>query len=125
MADLSEALDKLKQMMATDEGQSKIQNVLSGLNSGGVDTSNLGNMLGNFANQNSDSSEPSGGLDMDTMLKMQKMMSMMNSGGGNSNRHATMLNSLKPYLSDGRKGKLDMVSKLMGLAKFAPLMKEL
>ena len=45
------------------------------------------------------------------------------SGGGS--RHATMLHALKPYLSSERRGKLDMASKLMNLAQFAPMFKDM
>jgi len=52
------------------------------------------------------------------------------SAGGNSNpsggsRHTAMLHALKPYLSVERRGKLDMASKLMSLAQFAPLFKDM
>ena len=52
------------------------------------------------------------------------------SGGGSSNpsggsRHTAMLHALKPYLSVERRGKLDMASKLMSLAQFAPLFKDM
>ena len=142
MADLGNAMEKLKQMMSTDEGKENIQNILSNLNTDGMDLSKLGSMFGggnaggsddveipveNIAEENS---SPLGNIDMNSMLKMQKMFSMMNGGGsdgasGGGNRHASMLNSLKPYLSDGRKGKLDMAAKLMSLAKFAPLFKDM
>ena len=146
LADLGSAIEKLKEMMSTPDGQANIQNIVANFGGGNVDTSNLAGMLGNFAAENSngdngsemfadngDSNSNHGnfsGFDPDMMLKMQKMMSMMNGSGGGagiggSNRHANMLNSLKPYLSDGRKGKLDMASKMMSLAKFAPLIKDL
>ena len=155
MADLSNAVEKLKHIMSTDEGRAGIQNFISNLGGeggGGVDLSKLGGLLGNnlgaessadnnadnfndFGNHDSfspdeptaggnDNASPFGNIDMETMMKMGKMFSAMNSGGGN-NRHANMLNSLKPYLNNDRKGKLDMASKLMTLAKFAPLMKDM
>ena len=132
LADLGSAIEKLKQMMATEEGQANIQNIVANFGGENMDMGNLGSMFSNFAAENSggdgetsSDSGSDGGLDMDMMLKMQKMMSMMGSGGGSNNRHASMLNSLKPYLSSERKGKLDMAAKVMSLAKFAPLMKEL
>ena len=130
MADLNGAVEKLKQMMSTDEGQANIQNILSNFNAGDMDMGNLGSLFGSGAaspniSGNSDSSAAPGGIDMDAMLKMQKMFSMMNSSGGNNSRHSAMLHSLKPYLSDGRKSKLDMAAKLMSLAKFAPLFKDM
>ena len=145
MADLSNAVEKLKQIMSTEEGQAGIQNLVSNLTSGGGgDMSGLAALLGNTGGSNNaerdfnnsepvdnagnsggfDNSSGFGNIDMDTMLKMQKMFSMMNSGGGNS-RHTAVLQSIKPYLSEGRKGKLDAASKLMSIAKLAPLMKEL
>jgi len=138
LADFGSAIEKLKEMMATEEGQANIQNIVANFGGGNMDTSNLGSMIGKFAAGNSESddssenfahanggSENSGGFDPEMMMKMQKMMSMMGGAGGGDNRHASMLNSLKPYLSDGRRGKLDMAAKVMSFAKFAPLMKDL
>jgi len=126
-------MEKLKHMMSTDEGQAGIQNFISNLKSGEAGDSN------NFMpvepqestdaqNDNySEGSSPFGDIDMG---KIMGMFSNMNSGdheigGGNSARHSAMLSSLKPYLSVERRGKLDMASKLMNLAKLAPLMKEM
>jgi len=139
MDGLGGAVEKLKQMMSTDEGQANIQNIISNFNLEGADMSNLGSLLGNLGDGNisepefSDGgdSSPLGNIDMETMMKMGKMLSGINGGGGaggssgGNNRHAAMLNSLKPYLSNDRKGKLDMAAKLMSLAKFAPLMKDM
>jgi len=163
MEGLEGAMEKLKQIMSTDEGQAGIQNFISNLkggaesngdNGGGFDISKLGSLLGNFggggnaesfdtipendepfdmgSGTSNDNDSPFGNIDPEMMMKMGKMFSMMNGGGGlgggmggGGNRHASMLNSLKPYLSDERKGKLEMASKLMSLAKFAPLMKDM
>ena len=136
--DLTNAMEKLKQMMSTDEGQVGIQNFISNLKNGEAEDS--GDFIPvepkegaqySFDNDTAEASSPPGDIDMG---KIMKMFSNMNSGshdagggsgGGKAARHAAMLSSLKPYLSDGRRGKLDMASKLMSLAKFAPLMKDI
>jgi|GEM_PF-2489688 len=128
MADLSGAVEKLKQMMATEEGQANIQNIISNFSLNNAESSTDADVSDAETSDNNDSSSPFGNIDMDMVMKMQKAFSKMNSTGGSGNgnsRHAAMLHSLKPYLSDGRKGKLDMAAKLMSLAKFAPLMKDL
>ncbi|MCL2837461.1 MAG: hypothetical protein FWE04_00080 [Oscillospiraceae bacterium] len=128
MADLSGAVEKLKQMMATEEGQANIQNIISNFSLNNAESPDSAEVSDTETSDNSDSSSPFGNIDMDMVMKMQKAFSKMNSTGGSvggNSRHASMLHSLKPYLSDGRKGKLDMAAKLMSLAKFAPLMKDL
>ena len=148
MADLGSAIEKLKEMMATPDGQANIQNIVANFGGGNnIDTSNIAGMLGNFASAGSsdndsyetyaedvgqdNNADNFGGFDPEMMAKMQKMMSMMGGSGGGaggiggSNRHANMLNSLKPYLSHGRRGKLDMAAKMMSFAKFAPMLKDL
>ena len=128
MADLSGAVEKLKQMMATEEGQANIQNIISNFSLGNTESPIETEASAAESPDSGDSSSPFGNIDMDMVMKMQKAFSKMNSNGGSgggSSRHAAMLNSLKPYLNDGRKGKLDMATKLMSLAKFAPLMKDL
>lgn len=60
------------------------------------------------------------GIDMNTILKMKSIMDKMN----NSNDpRSNLLSSLKPYLRDGKKEKLDQYATLLKMANVAELMK--
>lgn len=60
------------------------------------------------------------GIDMNTIMKMSSAFGKMN----NSNDpRANLLNSLKPYLRDDKKGKLDNYMNLLNVTKIAEIMK--
>lgn len=59
-------------------------------------------------------------IDMNTIMKMQSIMGNLN----NSNDpRSNLLSSLKPYLREGKKGKLDQYANLMNITKMAGLFK--
>lgn len=53
---------------------------------------------------------------MNTILKMQKIMSSLNNDKQNDSR-TNLLISLKPYLKDSRKNKVDQYIQLMKMGK--------
>ena len=81
---------------------------------------NLGNML-NSNNQSSQNSPPNGNfnLDMNTIMKMKSIMDNMNN---KNDPRANLLYSLKPYLRDGKKDKLDQYVNLLNVSKIADIM---
>jgi len=81
---------------------------------------NLGSML-NSNNQSSQSSSPNGNfnLDMNTIMKMKSIMENMNN---KNDPRATLLYSLKPYLRDTKKDKLDQYVNLLNVSKIANIM---
>ena len=91
---------------------------------------NLSSMLqsnGSNSNGNSSSNSSSGdnnnsgfNIDMNTMLKMKNILSSMNQ---KNDPRANLLNSLKPYLRDSKKGKVDQYVNLMNMTKIADMMK--
>ena len=88
--------------------------------------SNFNNTNNNVANNNaSASNNASNGfdfsnIDMNTILKMKSVMDKMN----NSNDpRSNLLYSLKPYLRDSKKEKLDQYANLLNVAKIAELFK--
>ena len=52
-------------------------------------------------------------IDMDTILKIQKILSQMNTQDTSSN----LLLALKPYMRTSRKDKIDKYAKILQLAK--------
>ena len=62
------------------------------------------------------------GLDMNTIMKMSSVFQKMNNT--KNDPRANLLNSLKPYLRDGKKDKLDNYMNLLNVTKIAEIMKE-
>lgn len=135
MVDSGNIPDDIKQMM------NNLQNNSNSQNSGGGATSsnnsapdlnnilsqvspemlnNLGNML-NSNNQSNQSSSQNGNfnLDMNTIMKMKSIMENMNN---RNDPRANLLYSLKPYLRDSKKDKLDQYVNLLNVSKIAELM---
>ena len=80
--------------------------------------SNTSNSNNNFntsaTNNNFDFSK----IDMNTVMKMKSIMDKMNTS---NDPRTNLLNSLKPYLREERKSKLDQYANLMNVAKIAEL----
>ena len=81
---------------------------------------NLGNML-NSNNQSNKNSSQNGNfnLDMNTITKMKSIMDNMNN---KNDPRANLLYSLKPYLRDSKKDKIDQYVNLLNVSKIADLM---
>lgn len=62
------------------------------------------------------------GIDMNTVMKMSSALSKMKNS--KDDPRANLLNSLKPYLRDSKKGKLDNYMNLLNVTKIAELMKD-
>ena len=82
------------------------------------------NLNGN--KQNSDNSSNNNfdfnNLDMNTVMKMSSAINKMKDS--KNDPRANLLNSLKPYLRDSKKGQLDNYMNLLNVAKIAEIMKD-
>lgn len=76
-----------------------------------TNTSNNSNNINNFDFSN---------IDINTIMKMKNIMQKMNS---TNDPRSNLLASLKPYLRDNKKEKLDQYANLMNFAKIAELLK--
>lgn len=103
-----EMIQNFSSMMSSNSsGNNKNENNNSNNN-------NINNANSNTSNNNFDFSN----IDMNTILKMQSIMSKMN----NSNDpRSNLLYSLKPYLREERKAKVDQYANLLNVAKIAEL----
>lgn len=83
---------------------------------------NLGNML-NSNNQSGQNTSQNGNfnLDMNTIMKMKSIMENMNN---KNDPRANLLYSLKPYLRDTKKEKLDQYVNLLNVSKIADIMNQ-
>lgn len=120
-------ISKLKDMM--DKGQlndvisqippEMIKNFSSIM---GKQSSNNNSQTSNNVKQtsNSNSGFDFSNIDMNTILKMKSIMEKMNSS---NDPRSNLLYSLKPYLREERKGKVDQYANLLNFAKIAELLK--
>lgn len=93
----------------------------SSSNSGSSNTFNQNPTASNGSSYNSNtSSNTSFNLDPETLMKMTSVISAMNQKNNPGNN---LLHSLKPYLRDSRKDKLDQYANLLNLSKLADVMK--
>lgn len=71
----------------------------------------------NSGNNNFDFSQ----IDMNTILKMKSVMEKLNTS---NDPRSNLLYSLKPYLREEKKGKLDQYANLLNVAKIADILKD-
>lgn len=124
MVDSGNIPDDIKQMMNNFQNSNN-----SNTNTNNSNDVNMQEMLNNFSNMmnnnqnnnNSSTNENSNNfnIDMNTIMKMQKIMGQMNN---KNDPRANLLYSLKPYLRDSKKGKLDQYVNLLNVSKIADLM---
>lgn len=88
---------------------------------------NTNNNNNNNNDNNNNSTNPNdsfdfSNIDMNTIMKMSSVIGKMNNSANDP--RANLLNSLKPYLRDSKKGKLDNYMNLLNVAKIAEIMKD-
>lgn len=122
--DMSDMIQKLSSMI-NNSNNSDNQNMDNDISSNSNETSfeNLQNILSNM-NFNSNNSEDensnrdtsnSFNFDFETMMKMKTIMDSFNSA--KNSPEANLLLSLKPYLNNNRKQKLDQYMQFLNLSK--------
>lgn len=127
MSDIESAVEKIKSMMGSSEGQTQLKDLIGKFTGGeNVDMGAIGNMLSGMGGggSNEESTAPSFNMpDMDMMIKMQKVMSMLNTQ--KTSKNSTFLQSLKPFLSENRRSKVDMASTMMNFSKISSVFKDM
>lgn len=108
--DMSELFGKFSNMVKEGNIPDEMKNILSSLSS---NTSSSDSEESGGSQETSDkSATPS--IDFETLLKMKSIMEKMNN---NNDPRSNLLLSLKPYLKDSRKEKIDQYIKLFGMSK--------
>ncbi|MCI8636429.1 MAG: hypothetical protein HFJ36_00940 [Clostridia bacterium] len=121
-------VNKLKDMMNKGE----LNDVISQISPEMIQ--NFSSMMNNQSNSSSDSnngsansnSSNSGGfdfsqIDMNTIMKMKSVMDNFNN---KADPRSNLLYSLKPYLREEKRGKVDQYANLLNVAKIADLLKD-
>lgn len=83
---------------------------------------NNNNNNNNSNNNNSNMNFDLNNIDMNTIMKMSSILGKVNNQ--KDDPRANLLNSLKPYLRDSKKGQLDNYMSLLNVAKIADIMKD-
>lgn len=132
MVDSGNIPDDIKQMMNNVQNSSSSSNTSNNSNNTNLNNilsqvspemiNNLSNLM-NFNNSNSNPSSNSNSnnfnLDIGTIMKMKSIMENMNN---KNDPRANLLYSLKPYLRDSKKNKLDQYVNLLNISKIADVM---
>lgn len=147
---LADALNNFKKMVDSGNIPSEVQGLVNNLNNGNSDSkqtlnnmlsqvspemlNNLSSMLqsnnsnnsnSNFNSSSSNNSSKSTSnnnfnLDPETIMKMGSIINAINQKDSTS---SNLLYSLKPYLRDSRKDKLDQYANLLNVTKIAEVLK--
>ena len=121
--DMSNIMDKISNMMNNGEIPDDVKNMMNNL---------MSNNNGQFSNNDtphkhnsntSNSTNTDLNIDMGTIMKMKKVMDSMNLN--KDDPRADLLNSLKPYLKQSRKEKVDQYIKLLSMGKVAEVFNSL
>ena len=87
---------------------------------GGLDLSALSGLLGNLGSA-APQPEPAPGIDMGTILRLQRAFQAMNPA---DDKNARLLMALKPHFGPRRQAKIDQAMSLMRLFSMLPLLRE-
>jgi len=94
--------------------------------SSNIDPNMLSNLLSSFNQNTSDNSQNSKNtstdIDIETILKMKTIIDKMNKN--QNDPRANLLRSLKPYLRNSRKDKLEQYVKLLNMTNIMEVLKE-
>lgn len=143
---LADAFNNFKKMVDSGNIPNEVKGIVNNLNNGNNSSnqalndmlsqvspemlSNLSSMLHSNSSNNSGSSSYSNSsntnsnsgfnLDAETLMKMTSVINAMNQ---KDNPGSNLLYSLKPYLRDSRKNKLDQYANLLNISKIADVLK--
>ena len=114
--DMSNLMEQINNMMKNNQIPDDIKNIINSMsqnssNSGNTDSKNKD--TSSSENTSSDSSMPE--FDMATIMKLKRVMESMKSSSNDP--RANLLQSLKPYLKESRKEKVDQYIQIFGMGK--------
>lgn len=98
------------------QDMSDIMNTLNNMIKEDKIPDNIKQLMNNISSENSNSpNNSSPDIDIDTILKMKTIMEKLNNN--KDDPRANLLMSLKPYLKDSRKDKVEQYIKLFNISK--------
>lgn len=108
--DMSELFSKFSNMINEGNIPDEMKNILASFTSNSSDADST-----EKDTSSENSSDASSTIDFETILKMKTIMEKLNSN--TKDPRSNLLLSLKPYLKDSRKEKIDQYIKLFGMSK--------
>lgn len=121
--DMSDLMAKLNSMLGSDSANGLKDMINNFSNSNSTDNNSSDNSYSAASNSESTEYDNSNfNIDFDTIMKMKSVMDAMNSK--KNDPRAKLLMSLKPYLKDSRKQKLDQYVQLLNMSSVFELFKE-
>ena len=102
--DMGNLMEQFNKMLQNNEFPDELKNALNSFKNSSNNTNNT---------NNTNSAMPE--IDMNTILKMKQVMDSINSN--KDDPRSNLLMSLKPYLKESRKKKVDQYVQLFGLGK--------
>ena len=118
MEDMSDLIKQFSEIIEKDGIPDNLKDILGNLNS---DKSNHDDSEEDKKDDSSSSGFNFDGIDINTILKLQGMMSKMNK---KDDPRSQLLMSLKTYLKDSRKGKIEQYIQFLNMAKMMDAFKE-
>ena len=120
--DISKMFDNVKKIVDNGNIPDNLKDLLKNLNSSNDDISSL------ISNSKSSSSESSNSnktnninMDIKTFIKMKNIIDTINK---KDDPRANLLHSLKPYLRESRKEKIEQYVNLLNMTKIADILKK-
>ena len=120
-----EMIQNFSKMLSNQNGTSSQDNSANTENmQSNVETQHNSAQKNSSQNENSNSANnfDFSNIDMDTIMKFSSVFGKMKNSKNDPS--ANLLNSLKPYLRDEKKGKIDQYMNLLNVSKIAEIMKD-
>ena len=111
--EMSDMIKNLSNMINDGNIPDDIKNIINNLKSNNASSSNSSTV-------SSDSTSSTPNIDIETILKMKSIFEKMNS---TDDPRANLLRSLKPYLKESRKSKVDQYIQLFNMSKVMDIFK--
>lgn len=114
--DMSDVFEKLNNLAGKNNiSPDMVNNLFSMLNNSNFSSNTSAPSSGSSSSNNNQSNENSAsGIDIETIMKMKTIIDKMNV---KDDPRANLLQSLKPYLKESRKSKVDQYIQLMNMSK--------
>lgn len=116
--ELNDVVSKISPEMI--ENFSSMMGNSNNYNSENSENSNTSNNINSSGENNSSNNFDFSNIDINTIMKMKSIMEKMNS---KDDPRSNLLYSLKPYLRESKKEKLDQYANLLNIAKLSELFK--
>lgn len=117
--DMSELMNKLNDMLGSDSS-SDLKNLINQFTSNNSDNNSSNSSDSSNDNNNGDDSS-NFNIDFETIMKIKTLMDAFNSK--KDDPRANLLMSLKPYLKESRKNKIDQYIGLLNMSQVFELFK--